>query len=424
MKHEFRQNKTYRYVVCTFLILVAVMLIFQFRYLNHLYEYGWLGSQDFIEYWSAGQLLMTGANPYDFDALYALQQTVGYSNADPMIMWNPPWLLVWIFPIFFLPFAEAAVSWLIVSLVLVLFSGILVWRTLSPKGLQEKVMIPVIATITFLPLLFALALGQMSTLIVLGLAGFMYFMKNHRPFLAGLFLSLTMVKPHIVYLLWIAVVFWIITQRDWRLTSGICVMMISSVAVLWIVLPDWLSFYYGALKTPPLYWTTPTAGTYLRLVFFKNWTQAHFLPTIVTGLLFAGYLVNKRPMLKWENAVPPLLLVSLPTAAYGWSFDQIILLIPYLYIVTKIFGDELRTHGNYRWLLVLGLVIIELGILMQRMYTIDINHWFYEYMKLHYSDGLRRYLRISHEAFYFWVPCALSIVYLLAYSRNKRSSLS
>ena len=141
MKHGFRQSKAYPYVMCAFLILVAVMLIFQFRHLNHLYKYGWLGSQDFIEYWSAGQLVIAGANPYDFDALYALQQTVGYSNADPMIMWNPPWLLVWIFPIFLLPFAEAAVSWLIVSLVLVLFSGILVWRALSPKGLEEKVMI-------------------------------------------------------------------------------------------------------------------------------------------------------------------------------------------------------------------------------------------------------------------------------------------
>ena len=411
-------------MISTFLGLVAVIFIFQFRHLNHLYEYGWIGSQDFIEYWSAGQLLIAGANPYDFDALYALQQTVGYTNADPMIMWNPPWLLVWIFPIFFLPFPEAAVSWLIVSIVLVLFSGILVWRTVSPKRLQEKVMIPAIATITFLPLLFALALGQMSTLMVFGVAGFMYFMNDHKPFLAGLFLSLTMVKPHVVYLLWIAVFFWIITQRDWRLTSGICVMMIFSVAVLWIVLPDWLSFYYGALKIPPLYWTTPTAGTYLRLLFFRNWTQAHFVPTIVTGLLLAGYLVTKRPVLKWVNAVPPLLLVSLPTAPYGWSFDQIILLIPYLCVIAIIFGDKFRSDGYYRWLLVLGLVIVELGILMQRIYTVDINHWFYEYMKLHYADGLQRYLRISHEAFYFWVPCALCIVYLLAYSRNKRSSLS
>ena len=55
--------------------------------------HGWLGLSDFVEYWSAGQLLRGGQNPYDVDALHAVQQELGWTREQPLRMWNPPWLL-------------------------------------------------------------------------------------------------------------------------------------------------------------------------------------------------------------------------------------------------------------------------------------------------------------------------------------------
>jgi hypothetical protein len=408
-------------MVGAFLILTIVVLIFQLRQLYPSYEYGWIGTLDFIEYWSAGQLFIEGSNPYNFEKLYNLQLKLGYSNDYPMIMWNPPWLLIWIFPILLLPFMNAAILWLLMSLILTLLSGTLIWRTLAPKRFHENIIIPIIATITFLPLLFTLVLGQISSLVIVGLAGFIYFIERKRHFLAGLFLSLSLVKPHVIYLVWIAVAYWIITERDWRLMLGVCLVMIPSIVALWIVMPDWLFFYYEALKIPPLHWTTPTAGTFLRLIFLRDWPQVHFLPIIFTGLLFIGFLLKRRPKLVWKKVMPPLLIVSFPTASYGWSFDQIILLIPYLYIVIKVFGDEAQMERISRFFLGMGLVIIEIGILMQRIFVTEINDVLYNFMKLDNSCEMIRWLRLSHELFYFWVPWALGIVYVLTYSRDKTS---
>ena len=65
MKQKLLQKKTYRFIVVTFLILTTVFLLFQIRHLYPLYQYGWIGTLDFIEYWSAGQLFIEGMNPYD-----------------------------------------------------------------------------------------------------------------------------------------------------------------------------------------------------------------------------------------------------------------------------------------------------------------------------------------------------------------------
>jgi hypothetical protein len=198
--------------------------------------------------------------------------------------------------------------------------------------------------------------------------------------------------------------------------------MLPSIALLSIIMPEWLSFYYEAVRMPPLYWTTPTAGTFLRLTFLGGWPQVHFLPAVCTGLLFIGFLLKKRPMLIWKKVVPPLLLISLPTASFGWSFDQIILLIPYLYVVVIVFGDEGKPGRISRFLLALGLFIIEIGMLMQRIFVTEINDLFYDVVQLDYFYETTRGLRLSHELFYFWVPLTLGVLYVAAYARAKNSA--
>jgi hypothetical protein len=44
---------------------------------------------DFGEYWAAGRLLLAHSNPYSPPALLALQSSVGFSEHDAIMMWNP-----------------------------------------------------------------------------------------------------------------------------------------------------------------------------------------------------------------------------------------------------------------------------------------------------------------------------------------------
>ena len=53
---------------------------------------------DFVEYWAATRLLLTGNNPYGPQELFDLQRSVGWNDSIPLLMWNPPWTLSFTLP--------------------------------------------------------------------------------------------------------------------------------------------------------------------------------------------------------------------------------------------------------------------------------------------------------------------------------------
>ena len=49
-------------------------------------------------------------------------------------MWNPPLLLVWIYPFLCLPFPAAAAAWYAPGVVLLIGSAATIWRDLGGQG--------------------------------------------------------------------------------------------------------------------------------------------------------------------------------------------------------------------------------------------------------------------------------------------------
>ncbi len=60
-----RSDAAYRNVIRLLLAGVVIALIFQVSRMWRKMEFGSPGTDDFVEYWSAGQLLLHGKNPYD-----------------------------------------------------------------------------------------------------------------------------------------------------------------------------------------------------------------------------------------------------------------------------------------------------------------------------------------------------------------------
>jgi hypothetical protein len=357
-----RSHPAYRNVVHLLLAGVAIVLILEVSTMWRKMEFGYPGTDDFIEYWSAGQLLLQGKNPYDLNELLAIEVSLGAPYKFPNIMWNPPWLLLWILPLLLLPFKAAALVWLSVNLALLLACATVIWRLLAPAQVCRRIAVAWVATLAFVPGLLAIRMGQMSALLLVGVVGFLYCVAKDKPLLGGMFLTLTTIKPHVVYLFWIAVVWWVITERQWKVVVGAGVTMAVSLGALTAASPTWITGYQRALQSPPLYWASATVGTILRLLIFRNWPSAQFLPTVVGGLLFVGYLLIKRPRLNWRTALSPLLLASVATAAYGWTFDQTVLLVPYLQIIAGVLGDELQMRAQRKGLVFAALLFI--GVIM------------------------------------------------------------
>src|SRR5215470_9383175 len=136
---RLRRHPAYWYTVYGLSALVALVFVAELAHLWQGYEYGSPGTSDFIEYWSAGQLLREGDSPYDFKKLYQRQLQLGSRHEFPIIMWNPPWLLVWIYPLLWLPFLSAALMWVVLSGALLLISATLIWKTLADPATRRMI---------------------------------------------------------------------------------------------------------------------------------------------------------------------------------------------------------------------------------------------------------------------------------------------
>src|SRR5215467_11443044 len=127
----------------------------------------------FVAYWSAASRLIHGQNPYASQPVLALEKEVGITGSAPLIMRNPPWIAPIIAPLGFFSFVVAQRIWFIAAFVAILISLKWLWElypVAGPSGLLTSLAIAV-----FSPIAVAISIGQISPLILLGIAGFLRF---------------------------------------------------------------------------------------------------------------------------------------------------------------------------------------------------------------------------------------------------------
>ena len=281
---------------------------------------------DFIEYWAAARLLLEGKNPYSPELMFALQSSIGWSDQRPLMMWNPPWALSAVLPFGLLSFEVGKSLWLLINLFIVFLCIDLCWRIYA--GPKRNFWLAWAVGLGFFPSLFVLRVGQITPFILLGVVGFLFFIRQGKYGLASCSAILISIKPHLLYLFWIALLCWIINRKQWKM-----LVIIAATVIFALILP--LSydpsivaqFFRSSLVAPPLYWVTPTLGGLLRTTFGTGNFWIQFLPMTLCSLFFlCVYWKRHKKDWVWERQIPILLLVSVTTAAYGWSFDLVVLI--------------------------------------------------------------------------------------------------
>jgi hypothetical protein len=368
------------------LVCALALLAWQVGRVKLEYGYGSPGTKDLIEYWTAGQLLRNGENPYDFDRLYELQVRAGSFHADPIVMYNPPWLLIWLYPLLLLPFPLFALVWLGLSGGLILVGAMLVWRSQIDAPIREQVGAAWLATAAFVPVILTLQMGQTSGLVFLGVAGFGYFSQRRQEVAAGMCLALTTIKPHVVYLLWIAVLWSIVAERRWKLMLGILLSILPALGLLTFFWPQSLLGYRELVTNPPHVFQTPTLGGILRLWVVPDASFVQYLPSLLGGTALLLYLVFRPTRLSWRTSLSPLLLLGVATASYGWAFDFVVLLVPYLEIVGWVTAPRTLTVRQ-RTAVLASLLAIAAGMTAQN-------------------------ILVQRMECYFWMPWALGLLYV------------
>ena len=280
---------------------------------------------DFIEYWSAARLTLDGKNPYSPELMFEIQKPAGWLEDRPLMMWNPPWALILVLPFGLLPYPIGQAFWLMLNLAALLISIDMCWRLYS--GRKGAFLLVWMLAFIFFPFLFVLRSGQITPLILLGATSFVFLLNKGRDKLAGSIVMLASLKPHLLFLFWIAIFCWTVDRKRWRIMIGLIGSFLICSAVPLLFNASILSqFLESVAKDPPLYWMTPTLGALLRRLFGveKSWMQ--FIPSLLGLLWFVVYWIQKRTSWNWQNELPIVLSLSILVSSYGWSFDLVVLL--------------------------------------------------------------------------------------------------
>lgn len=316
---------------------------------------------DFIVYWSAAHLFISGNDPYSLRSVFEFQQNMGFRGDVPLMMLSPPWTLAVSAPLGFLH--SYVIAWLV--MIAILIGSVAVASKLLMDLYFGTIQIPEISypasyrclfAFTFYPTLLALKMTQVSPLLLLGSAGFVYFRSRNRSGIAGLLLSLTLFKPHLFLLIWLA----LLLKREWTMiVSAIAPVLLLSAAVI-ARDPGVLHSYRNLMSGPfPSIALSGVLSWVRQLLGPRDTLWIQFVPPFFGLLWFGWYWRKHRKNWDWKDRMPVLLTASVIAAPYGYVHDQTLFMVPIIYLAAK----SAEQCGKIDFNLVVAYTILNVAIL-------------------------------------------------------------
>lgn len=340
-----------------------------------------------MEYWAAGRLLAHGGNPYSPEELLALQQPAGWTDAVPVIMWNPPWSLPLTLPFGLFDYSTGQFLWLLFHVALILISAQQLWCIYANSAQSSR--LPWVLAVTYVPTVFVLIIGQISPVILAGLTAFLYFLRKQKWFGAGAAVAVLSVKPHLLYLFWIVLALWSWRNRQWRVVSGALIVGLSAALLPLLFDPQVYLEYFALYKIPdiprPPDWLTPTLRTATRVFIGSGHTWLELIPTLAGAVWVLSHWHRCKDRWDWSAQLPLVVLVSVVTSFFAWTYDQVVF-FP---------------------------ALIEAAIWIRRQSAAWHRFWAVRvYIAINACHALLR-VWVADELWYFWLAPALLLNYLI-----------
>jgi len=347
---------------------LVVMIVLLFRLipvlmLDRVFQY-----DDFLEYWAAGRLNLQGSNPYSADLMSALQQSLG--RVKPVMMFIPPYALALAMPFGLLPYPLSRMLWFLAGMASIVAAATWLWELAG--GSRSRLLLVWIVVLLFSPVLGALHKGQISPFTLLGLAGFLRYERRGQPWMAGSFAALTALKPHWLLLFWLALVLWSFhTRRGKMLLAATSALVAGATLSLFFYGPVLSEYLLIATRDAPLAWHTPTLGGALRVWLGPKLTWVQFAPVLIGVLWLLAYWNKHRGDWRWSERLPAITFASVITAVYGWTYDEVVLLVALVPALQWLFAAANRRAAVALAILGFGLnfaAIASRGVLLDGAY--------------------------------------------------------
>jgi hypothetical protein len=289
-----------------------------------------LFGQDFRGYYAAARVLLAGGNPYDYNQLApVLQSITGWMGNNPY--YYPPWFAWFFIPFTVLPFEAARIAWMIANLAAWILGLWQLGKLLNwpKKGWQRWLFF---LLLTYLFAWITWRYEQIGIILFCLLVSTLIAIRRRNWPLTGIILALLLIKPNVMLIPLVALSIWLIKQGKWQPV----VIMIGTIAGLFLVstlaTPDWyqplLKPGFGSGLTNELDGPGKIVATRLNstILDFLAWLHINggirmgiYVVATITALGILGLCICRSSSLLQVTAMA--LIVSYAITPYDVQYD-------------------------------------------------------------------------------------------------------
>lgn len=330
---------------------------------------------DFLQEWIGATVFAGGESSRLYDAEYVQglehdPELVGFEwpREDYFPMVYPPFYYQMLRPFSSVPYPWAARLWAVLSALSISLTAWLLFR-FYPSS-RRVILIGVVASLLFVPLLNCLNMGQKSTFLLMILASAFLLLRNQRPFLAGLVFGLMVFKPHLGVVIGAAM----LLKGQWKFAAGAMTVVALALISSWLSHPQLLVDYAATLAGMGDYVQT---GGYDLADSHSLWGASQLTfgglaggavkgITVVLSLgvvcllwfVLRGRLQTDSAMFPRQYAAMVIAMVLL--SPHFYNYDLTILLLPMLLIVVRDRPGEWKARATDQ---ILAMVVLGLFVL-------------------------------------------------------------
>jgi len=277
---------------------------------------------DFVSFWAAARMALQdqAAAVYDVAAHHSVEATASPIGGFLLPFPYPPPFLLFLAPFGLLPYPLAFAVWVAATGLLYVFAA----------GLPKRL------TLGFPVVVSSGLVGQTGFLTTgVFLAGTQCL--RARPFLGGAILGLMVIKPQLALLLPVA----LLAGGHWRAIVGAALSSVALVALALLLFGP--ETYRGFFQMLPRYasymgdslwpWNELMSPFAFARWFGAGQTAAWLIHGGIAAV--AGVVVWRAWRLDWEAKVPVLAAASLLIPPYLFTYDGLLLVVPFAWLATR-----------------------------------------------------------------------------------------
>lgn len=291
-------------------------------------------SMDFALYWQGAS--MTSQGDYVYDQVLWAQNAIR-PGLDTWFHYPFP-LAVLLSPLGWLKIETAYAIWIFFTQCALLISVLLLFEFYKDRTHYWELAL-LIGLAIFRPFYVIALSGQLDGFMLLWMSLAIFLSHKGHWLRSGLLLSLLSLKPSSGLGILAFFSLWLVFQKKWRGLLGIVSGAIILLLIGMIQKPNWTFDYISIGQEVFSYYASiqPTIWG-LSKVYFQDTPSSQLIAAIVMFVLIAltSVILSTKHFSTLYAALSLIIPSSLLIAPYAWAYNQILLIIPLIYLATNI----------------------------------------------------------------------------------------